>query len=290
MKSLLSCLHHAQEHHYALGHFNISTIDNLHAIVSAARQLDVPVVIGVSEGERDFLGVEVVAHIVHSLRHQLDHPIFLNADHTFSLDRIKQVVQAGYDSVIFDGAQLSYQDNLAQTRQVVQYVKSKNPEILVEAEVGYIGTSSALLDTLPKDAIIGDQAMPTPEQITHFVSETQVDLISPAVGNIHGMLKNAPNPNLNVPLIEKIHQSVTVPLVLHGGLGITKKNFKEAINAGISLIHVNTELRVAWRHTLQRALTDEPDQVSPYKLLTPAQVAVHHVVLEKLKIFHQLSS
>lgn len=288
MKHLQTYIHQAQAGKFALGHFNISTIDALWAIVHAALKLDVPVIIGVSEGERDFIGVSQTAALIHSLRHQLDHPIFLNADHTYSLERIKQVVDAGYDSVIFDGAKLDYHQNLVQTREVVQFVKSKAPHILVEAEVGYIGASSKLLDELPQDAIVGDQAMPTVPDITNFINETQVDLISPAVGNVHGMLKNSPNPSLNIDLIRQIAASVTTPLVLHGGSGITDHNLSSAIQAGMSLVHVNTEIRVAWKNALAKTLQDQPEEVAPYKILTPSIEAVNKVVTQKLKLFHQL--
>ena len=288
MKPLLEILHQAQTGKYAIGHFNISTLDAAWAIINTAKKLNVPVVIGVSEGERDFIGVNQTASIIHSIRHQLDHPIYLNADHTYSLDRIKEVVAAGYDSVIFDGAQLDQKQNIARTKEVVDFVKSVNPHILVEAEIGYIGTSSSLLEELPPDAIVDKDAMPTVEDIKHFISQTNVDLLSPAIGNIHGMLKNTHNPQLNIDLIKDIKKSISTPLVLHGGSGITHQNLLQAIKAGICMIHVNTEIRVAWKEGLIHSLEKYPDQVAPYKLLTPAQAGVARVVTGKLKLFHQL--
>jgi fructose-bisphosphate aldolase, class II len=285
MLTLKQAIHQAEANHTAIGHFNISTLDALWAIVAAAREVDVPVIIGVSEGERDFMGVAQVAALVRSIADQTGHPIYLNADHTYSLKRIREVVEAGYDSVIFDGAELSFENNLNQTREVVQLAKSLNPEVLVEAEVGYIGKSSSLLDHLPDDAAISEDAMPTSEQAVVFVNQTGVDLIAPAVGNIHGMLKNAANPNLNLDRIAAIHQAVNAPLVLHGGSGIQDDQFRQAIKAGISLIHINTEIRLAWRDALKQALSEATNEVAPYKLLNSSVEAVKAVVVNRLRLF-----
>ncbi len=276
---------YAHQHNLALGHFNVSTLDTVYAIVTAAQNLDLPVFIGVSEGERDFIGIKVLRSVIDAIKAQTGHPVFLNADHTYSLERVKEVVEAGYDSVIFDGAKLSNQENKQQTKAVVEYVKNLRPTMLVEAEIGYIGTSSGLLSELPENAIVSEAHMPTAQSVADFVAFTGVDLISPAVGNIHGMLKNASNPRINLNRIQEIAAAVSIPVILHGGSGITDEEFTAAIKAGIRQIHINTEIRLAWRDGLKSALAADPDQVVPYKLLSPAREAVRTQVEKRLKLF-----
>ena len=182
----------------ALGHFNVSDSVALRAVAEAAGELQVPVLIGVSEGEREFLGVRQIAALVRSLR-EAGRPVFLNADHTHSLEKIREAVEAGFDAVLLDGGKLSLEENIAKTREVVEYVRSVSPETIVEGELGYIGSSSAMLAELPPDAALRPEELTSAEQAEEFVRATGVDLLSPAVGNIHGMLRNAPNPALDIP-------------------------------------------------------------------------------------------
>lgn len=272
----------------AIGHFNISDMVGLKAIVRAATELQLPVVIGLSEGERNFFGIEEAALIVKNLREKHGLPIYLNADHTYSLENIKRVVEAGYDAVIFDGAKLPLEENIAKTKEVVQYVKSVNPDILVEAELGYIGTSSELFTETPAGAAIKEEDLTTVEDAVRFVKETGIDMFAPAVGNIHGMSVSIPNPDLNIARIKAIKDAVQIPLVLHGGSGIKDSNFVSAVGAGISLIHINTEIRLAWKEALQKSLVSNPNDVAPYKLLLASEVAVYEVVLGRLKLFAKL--
>ncbi|MBI1984644.1 MAG: class II fructose-bisphosphate aldolase [Candidatus Wildermuthbacteria bacterium] len=287
MKRLIEAVREAEKNHAAVGHFNISDIAALKAIFQAARNLRLPVIIGVSEGEREFLGVKAVSALVHSLRKEFDYPIFLNADHTHSLDGVKEAVEAEFDSVIFDGAKLSFEENVKQTREAVKYVKSKNKNILVEGELGYIGSSSKLLDSVPEGAGLAENLV-SPEQALQFVKETEVDLFSPAVGNLHGMLKNSPNPKLNIDRIREIKKAVSVPLVLHGGSGIADEDFRNAIEAGISTIHINTEIRKAWREGIEQALQNDVNEVAPYRLLAPSVEQIQKIVEARLTLFNRL--
>lgn len=287
MKSLFEVIQEAEANRTAIGHFNISTVDALWGIFHAAKSLDVPVVIGVSEGERDFIGVKQVAALIHSIREEYSYPIYLNADHSYSIERVKEAVEAGFDSVIIDGAKLAMEENIALTKEAVKLVKTMDWRVLVEAEVGYIGSSSKMLDEVPDDVL--QAAMPTGLDVKKFVDLTQVDLISPAVGNVHGMVKNAKNPELKIDLIREIREDGGVPLVLHGGSGISDDNFKEAIAAGISMIHINTEIRKAWREATATFLQDNPNEVAPYKILKSAKEAVEGVVLNRLKLYNGIA-
>jgi len=276
----------AESKKVAIGHFNISDTTALWAILNSARKLSLPVIIGVSEGERDFFGVKQIVAVVKSIREEFDYPIFLNADHTYSFDRVKEAVDAGFDAVIFDGANLTFEENVATTKRCVEYAKSKNPDILVEAELGFIGTSSKILDEVPEGVATKEEFLTDPKMATEFVKETGIDLLAPAVGNLHGMLKGGHNPAIDSDRVKRVRGETGVPLVLHGGSGISDDDFVKAIESGISIVHINTEIRLAYRKSLQLSLQENPDEVAPYKFFKPSIVAMERVVTERLKLFN----
>lgn len=271
----------------AIGHFNISNIEGFWAVVRAAKELNVPVVIGVSEGERAFMGVAQVKALVDTIK-KTGQPIFLNADHTYSFEKVKEVVDAGYDSVIYDGTEQSFDDNVAATKKCVEYAKSKNPNILVEAEIGFIGKSSKVLDSIPEGVKITEEFLTKPDEAKKFLDATGVDMLAPAVGNIHGMLSGGKDPALNIKRIGEISASTKAPLVLHGGSGNSAEDFRAAIDNGVAIIHVNTEIRVAFRDALKKQVAGSPDEVAPYKIMKPSLEAMQEVVKEKLKIFNKM--
>lgn len=288
MQTLLECVQEAEKNHVAVGHFNVSTLDMVWAIVNGAKNLNLPVIIGASEGERDFMGASAVRSLIDSIKKISGQEIYLNADHTYSFDKAKEVVDLGYDSIVIDGAKLSWDENLALTKKVVDYAASIGSNIIVEGELGYIGQSSKILDAIPDGANVSEESLTTTEQAVEFVEKTGVKMFAPAIGSIHGMLRSGADPDLNIKRIEEINNAVETPLVLHGGSGLTEENFKKGIAAGISVVHVSTELRVAWTEALTLALQASPDEVAPYKILKLAQVAVQKVVEEKLKLYNNL--
>lgn len=299
MKTLRECIADAQAKKVAIGHFNISNLEALWGIFSAAKKLNVPVIIGVSEGEREFIGIRQVAALVKSIREEYEYPIFLNADHTYSVEKVKEAIDAGFDSAIFDGAKLSLEENIALAKECVEYArevsekskKSGGPgrDILIEGELGYIGQSSKVLDEIPSGVLLSDESLTQPADAKRFVVETGVDLLAPAVGNIHGMLRGGVDPRLHIERIKEIRESAGVPLVLHGGSGNSAEDFSSAIDSGVAIVHINTELRVAYRDALRKAIQDEPDEVAPYKILKPAVDAVEKVAEGKLVVFNKLT-
>lgn len=292
VKTLRQVIQEADAAKRAIGHFNISDIAALKAIFEAAKELNVPVIIGVSEGEREFIDIHEAVALVKGLREEHDYPIYLNADHTYSLEKVKEAVAAGVDAVIFDGAKLSFAENVAKTKEVVEYVKAEaqkqNREILVEGELGYIGTSSKILTELPAGAALSPEMFTKPEEAAQFVKETGVDLLAPAVGNIHGMIGVGLDPALDIPRIAAIRAACGVPLVLHGGSGSKDEEFVKSAQNGMAIIHINTEIRKAWREGIEFALKANPGEVTPYKLLAGPVAAVKAVVLNRLKLFSGL--
>src|SRR5271156_4967597 len=165
MDSLRNLLQQAQTKGVAIGHFNISDLVLLKAVFTSAQDLRVPVLVGLSEGEREFMGVRESAALVRTLREEFDFPIFLNADHTHSLAKGLEAAKAGYDSIVFDLSALPFEENIRQTKQAVEALKAINPGMLVEGEIGDIGTGSEIHETSP-DLVKG---LSTPAEAKQFV-------------------------------------------------------------------------------------------------------------------------
>lgn len=288
MKTLRECIEEASEGGYALGHFNISNLEGLHGIYNAAKKLNLPVIIGVSEGEQKFAGLEEVVALVRAIRERDSYPIFLNADHHSSFESVKACVDAGFDMVIIDVTKLPFEENVSITKKCVDYVKSFNEEhgtdVLVEAELGYIGSGSDIKDSVPEGAGV----LTTPEDAKKFVEETGVDLFAPSVGSIHGIIKSG-KPHIDTELVKKIKEATGVPLVLHGGSGLRDEDFANAIDAGICIVHINSELRLAYREEIEKTLQEDPDEINPSKLLTPAVDEIEEIVEKRMRLFSKMN-
>ena len=283
----LETINSYKEKGQAIAHFNISNLDQLRAICEVAQELNQPVIIGVSEGEREYMGVPVVRKLVDEMNQEYNVAIFLNADHTYSLEKVKEVVEAGYDSVIIDGAKLPYEENVALVKQCVDYVRAyeikTGKKVLVEAELGYIGQSSSLNSALPEG--VSEANLTTKEQATDFVIRTGIDMFAPAIGNVHGMLTNAPEPKLHIDRLKEISGAVDVPLVLHGASGNTDEDLKNAIDAGVAIIHINTEIRKAFRDGEKSYIDEHPNEVAPYKFGKEGQEAMKKIVRSKMILY-----
>lgn len=286
MHQLQDILERAQRDHVAIGHFNVADSVLLKAVFTAAEEFKVPVLVGASGGERRFIGVRQIAVLVRSLREEFDFPIFLNADHTHSLEDAVEAAKAGFDSVVFDLSALSFEQNVRQTKQAVEELKAINPAILIEGEIGDIGTGSEIHETAPDLS----KGLTTPEEARQYVESTGVDILAPAVGNMHGMLpsmvKGQARKHLDIARIARIRDAARVPLTLHGGSGTDDEDFRKAIAAGIIVVHINTELRVAWRRGLEEGLSKEPHEVAPYKILPFAVESVKGAAVSRLRLFN----
>jgi ketose-bisphosphate aldolase len=283
--TLRNVLEKVQTDGVAIAHFNVADLVLLKAVFAAARELQVPVIVGASGGERAFMGVRQIATLVRSLREEFNYPLFLNADHTHSLPDALEAAKAGFDSIVFDLSALPFEQNIRQTKEAVQALKAINPAILVEGEIGDIGTGSEIHETAPDLS----KGLTTPEDAKRYVESTGVDILAPAVGNMHGMLKSMvkgeTHKRLDIARIAAIKSATHSLLTLHGGSGTDDADFQKAIRAGINIIHINTELRVAWRRGLEDALVKHPDEVVPYDLLTSAVESVQQVARQRIRLF-----
>ena len=286
MHSLSKLLEQSQTSGVAIGHFNVSDLVLLKAVVSSALELQVPVMVGVSEGERQFIGTRQISALVHSFRDEFDFPIFLNADHTHSLESAIEAVKCGFDAITFDRSALPFEQNISETHQAIETLKSISPSLMVEGEIGEIGTGSEIHE----EGASEPSPLTTPEEAKQFVTATGVDILAPAVGNRHGLVKSmvwgTTKKHLDVGLIARIKSAVGIPLTLHGGSGTDDADLQNAITAGINIIHINTELRVAWRRGLEEGLAQDIYQVVPYKILPFAVESVKRVVHSRLQLFN----
>ena len=286
MAGLQDVLTRLQKEGAALGHFNVADLTLVKAVFGAAEQIRVPVLVGASEGERGFFGTRQLAALVKSLREESDLPVFLNADHTHSLAKGIDAAKAGFDAVGIDFSALPFEQNVSRTKEAVEALKAINPAILVEGEIGDIGTGSEIHQT----AQVENGKLTTPEEARQFVHSTGIDVLAPAVGNMHGMVKSMvqgeTKKHLDIDRIARIKESAGVFLTLHGGSGTDDDDFRKAIAAGINIIHINTELRVAWRRSLGASLARDPNEVVPYRILAPVIDSVKQVVSSRMTLFN----
>lgn len=282
MENLNYYLKQAKEGHYAIGHFNFTTEDVLWGIVQASRDAGAPaVMVGTSEGEAGFFGMKEAVALVKVMREDFNYPVFLNADHYKSFEKCKEAIDVGYDSVIIDASKLPNEENIALTKRVVDYCRSANPEISVEGELGYLKGSSevqAKIEISPAD-------YSKPEEVADFVSRTGVDRMAVVFGNIHGIVTDQEE-KLDIGHFSKIVVAEPRPYyVLHGASGLKDEDVASAIKAGITNVHFNTELRVAYRNAIDKQFHDHPNETTPYKYLGPAVDEVKKLVVAKILLF-----
>lgn len=294
MKTLREYIKDAENRGVAIGHFNISNLEALHAIYNAAKKLgaeldiEMPVIIGVSEGEEKFAGREEVVALIKTIRERDNYPIFLNADHHGSFVSVKSCIDAGFDMVIMDGAKLPMDENIAVVKQCVDYAHEYNKihgtDVIVEAELGYIGSGSDIKDTIPEGAGI----LTKPEDAKNFVDSTGIDAFAPSVGSIHGLIKSG-KPHIDAERVLEIKNTVKIPLVLHGGSGLRDEDFTNAIKSGISIVHINSEIRLAFRDAVKESLDSNPNEIAPAKILAEAVKDMEAVVYNRLKLFNHIA-
>lgn len=253
----------AKKEQFAIGHFNFSTAEQLKAIVEAAAELKSPVMVAVSEGEEKFVGLEQAVALVKSWQ-DLGYPVFLNADHHKSWDSVSVCIDEEFDTVLIDASKLPYEENVALTKKVADYAHGIDPDMMVEGEVGYMKGDSQV----QKKIEISKDDYTTPEQAKDFVKRTGVDRLAIVFGNIHGIVTEQEE-RLDIDRLKEVVLAVPdTYIVLHGASGLPDKDIKDAIAHGVTNVHINTELRIAYHDALEKEIKDDPDQTTPYKMLS----------------------
>jgi ketose-bisphosphate aldolase len=265
----------AQKGGWAIPQFNFSTLEQLRGIVSAAAKEKSPIILGTSQGECGFFGIEEAVAMVRILRKKTGLPIFLNMDHGKDFEIIKNAINSGYDAVHFDGSALLLEENIRQTKKVVDYAKRKG--VFVEGELGAIkGESSSHAESIE----ITEKDLTSVGDVKNFIKKTGVNSLAVAVGTTHGIYKN--ETAIDFERLKNIKQEANVFLVLHGGSGVLGEQISKAIDLGINKINFNTELRIVWRKAIENSLKNNSSEAKPYKILSDSINAVADKALEKI--------
>lgn len=266
----------AKEEHYAVPHFNINNLEWTKFILEECNELNVPVILGVSEGAVKYMGSYlVVADLVKALVKSLNIkiPVCLHLDHGSSLESCISAIDAGFSSVMIDGSRLPLEENIKITKEVVSYAHERG--ISVEAEVGHIGTT--------EDNMTKEETNATLKDCQILYENTNIDALAAALGSVHGFYKK--EANLDFETMELINKSLPVPLVLHGGTGIPDDKIRMAISKGISKININTELQSVWSKAVRKYLLENEDVYDPRKIISSGEAAMKERISEIVTLF-----
>ena len=266
-----------QKNHYAIGQFNFSTTEQLRGIFEAAKELKSPIILGTSEGESKFIGLEEAVSLVAIFKNKYCVSAFLHLDHGKDLNWLKKAIDCGYDSVHFDGSGLPLEENIKQTKKAAGYAKKRG--VLVEGELGAIKGESVLHKGEIK---LGEKDFTSVAEVKNFVKKTGIDSLAIAIGSTHGIYEK--EPNIDFKRLEDIKKETNAFLVLHGGSGIPDSEIREAIRLGISKINFNTELRIVWKEGLESTFKENPGEIKPYKILPKVQIIIQKKVGEKINL------
>lgn len=274
----------SRQQRFAVGAFNIDNQETLIAIARAAQKLNAPVLVEVSQGEVDAMGIENVRDLVDNYKAEYGIEMYLNLDHSPTVEACKKAIDAGYEFIHIDISQANHdaseEEIIAKTKEVVEYAKFTGA--LVESEPHYFGGSSNVhAEAIDYEEI--KKTFSTPEGAKSFVEATGIDTFAAAVGNLHGKY---PVPKvLDLELLSRIRDAIECQISLHGGSGTPLHYFEEAAKIGVSKININSDMRYAFRTAMEEELKAHPDEFAVVKLMDKVKDAVQAVVEEKIQAF-----
>ena len=266
----------AKKDKYAVPHFNINNLEWAKYILEKMQEENLPVILGVSEGAKKYMGgFYTIRCMVEGLIKDLNIniPVCLHLDHGSSFESCKEAIDAGFSSVMIDASKYDLETNKKITKEVVDYAHSKG--VSVEAEVGHVGGT--------EDNVYGDVFRATLEDCIE-ISKTGIDALAPALGSVHGLYKG--EPNLDFERMKQIDETLSIPLVLHGGTGIPYDMIKKAISCGISKININTELQVTWHKDVLEFIKSNPGVYDPRKVISSGEAAMKNKISELVDVFN----
>lgn len=274
----------SRQQRFAVGAFNIDNQETLIAICRASQNKNSPVLVEVSHGEVEAIGLENVRDMVDNYKKEYGIEIYINLDHSPSVEDAKRGIDAGFEFIHIDISQANHtasdEEIIEKTKQVVEYAEFTGA--LVESEPHYFGGSS----NLHKEDINYEEikkTFSTPESAKKFVEQTGIDTFAAAIGNLHGKY-NVPK-ELDLNLLSRIREAIDCNISLHGGSGTPGHFFEEAAKIGVSKVNINSDLRVAYRNTLEAELKEHPDEFAVMKLMEKVKNALQAVVEEKIAMF-----
>ncbi len=278
-------MHRARAEKFALGAFNIDNQETLIAIARAAQKKQAPVMVEVSQGEVDAMGLDNVRDMVDNYKHTYGIEMYINLDHAPTVAAAIAGIEAGFEFVHIDISQArkdaTLEEIITETKQVVDYARLTGA--LVESEPHYFGGSSNLHTKAINYSEIR-KTFSTPEGSKAFVEATGIDTFAAAVGNLHG--KYPVPKKLDLELLKRIRQAINCNISLHGGSGTPGYYFKDAVKIGVTKVNINSDMRIAFRDTLEKALNENPTEYAVVKLMDRVIDAVQAVVEAKIDMFN----
>ncbi len=274
----------ARRQGFAIGAFNIDNQETLIAVSRAAQKMHSPVMVEVSHGEVKAIGLENIRDMVDNYKAEYGIEMYINLDHSPTVEDCKRAIDAGFEFIHIDISQANKEAGLeeiiAKTKEVVEYAKFTGA--LVESEPHYFGGSSNKHDEkIDYEAI--KKTFSTPHDAKYFCDMTGIDTFAAAVGNLHG--KYPVPKKLDLDLLKEIRDEIDCHISLHGGSGTPLHYFESAAKIGVSKININSDMRIAFRDTLEKVLKDNPDEYAVVKLMPEVYKEVQKVVEEKIKAF-----
>ena len=279
--NFIDMMQKAKENHYAIPHFNINDLEWSKYILEKCEELNVPVILGVSEGAAKYMGgYNVIVGMIKGLLKDLNItiPVCLHVDHGSSFDTCKKAIDAGFTSVMIDASKYPLEENIKITKEVVDYAHERG--VSVEAEIGHIGGT--------EDNVSGEVLHATLDDCITLYNEAKMDSLAPALGSVHGVYKE--EPKLNYERMKQINEALPIPLVLHGASGIPEDMIKEAIASGTSKINVNTDFQIVWAEAVRKFLNENQEVYDPRKVIGSGEQAIKDKVEEKVKLFNTQNS
>ena len=277
--NMVNMLQKAKEGKYAVGQYNINNLEWTKTILLTAEKNQSPVILGVSEGAAKYMGgfntvVLMTKGLMQDLNITID--VAIHLDHGSSFAKCKAAIDAGFTSVMIDGSHHPIEENIAMTKEVVEYAHARG--VSVEAEVGTVGGN--------EDGVIGGIQYADKDECVRLVNESGVDCLAPALGSVHGPYKG--EPVLGFVEMQAIKEATNMPLVLHGGTGIPDEKIKKAIECGTCKINVNTECQLAFNKIIREVIANDSQVYDPRKLIGPATKGIEAAVTEKMTVFGTL--
>lgn len=266
----------AQKNKYAIGAFNVNNMEIIQAIISAAEELNSPVILQASQGGIKYAGIDYIAGLGKIAGRNANVPVALHLDHGTDFDQVMLCLRHGFTSVMIDGSRFPLKENIEFTKRVVDIAHAVG--VSVEAELGKIGGTEDHITVDEREATMTD-----PEEARIFVEETGVDSLAIAVGTAHGVYRG--EPKIDFDRIKAIRELVDVPLVLHGSSGVPEESIRRAISLGISKINIDTDVRATFAKGVKEFLLENPDEIDPRKILGPARKAMKEAIKKKIEIF-----
>lgn len=270
---------------YAVPAFNTSNLEITESVIKAAEAQKAPIILQTSVGALEYAGIDELVGLNKIAARNASVPIALHQDHCKDFKLIKQLIDLGYSSVMIDLSALPYEDNVKQTREVVEYAHKAG--VWVQAEIGRL-----LGNEDWQNVKSGEDLMTDPDEAAKFVADTGIDTLAVAVGTWHGIPVNPATKqimhtlveHIDLPRLRAIAAKVKIPLVVHGASGVPDVQLKEAIKEKVAIFNIDTDLRVAFNDALRKNIKDHPEIYDPRKLLGPASEALQKVAELKLQI------